>query len=460
MKNFYLIVALFVCAQGHVNAQLLNNKLIDTNTLTNDLTQRVDDTTELIKRKAEQSVDRIKPGIDKIANSTEKLIDPLIKLPQQLPILNSAGKPAFVDVEVEHGWRAVEREWLIMLDESELINLQKLPVEILEKTRFDELDLTLVRFRAPVDLDSIDALKKQLPEKFSTRLDRNHIYTSQINKTPNEVTTTSLAVPICTNDIKIGMIDTAIKADHLAFKASANKITQKNFLDEQMAQPDAHGTAVAGLLLGQGEELKPLLPNASLYSASVFYAQNEYSQGATMINLVRALNWLISENVSVINMSLAGPDNQILAKVISKTISSGKVVVAAAGNEGPAAPPMFPAAYPGVIAATAVDKEQHIYRWANRGNHIYFSTMGVSVLTARSSGGFGRESGTSMAAPIVAAFVACELVQNIAPSNLLERLSAKATDLGEQGRDPVFGVGVLDAIQKRALNISDASVSE
>ncbi len=169
-----------------------------------------------------------------------------------------------------------------------------------------------------------------------------------------------------------------------------------------------------------------------------------------MINLVRALNWLVAQNVSVINMSLAGPDNQILAKVVAKVIASGKAIVAAAGNEGPAAPPMYPAAYSNVIAATAVDREQHIYRWANRGKHIYFSALGVLVLTARSEGGYGRETGTSMAAPVVSAFMGCELQQKMSLADALKNLTTRTIDLGKKGRDDIFGYGLLDETSKAA----------
>jgi subtilisin family serine protease len=160
------------------------------------------------------------------------------------------------------------------------------------------------------------------------------------------------------------------------------------------------------------------------------------------MSLVRALDWLLGEKVSLINMSLAGPDNRILASAVAKTLASGTAIVAAVGNEGPAAPPLFPAAYPGVIAVTAVDSKSKIYRWANRGDQVYFAAPGVNIISARSDGDYGRESGTSMAAPVVAAFLACEMHQH-KRDEALALLSNKAKDLGEPGRDQVFGVGLL-----------------
>lgn len=439
MKRIYLSALIVACVQTQAQGLINTNGVLGQ---VNNVTRQIDTTAEQIRKKTERDLAQLK--LNKLVDSTGKLIDPLLKLPEQLPVLNSSGQKVFVDVEVENGWRAVQHEWLAMLNENELALLQKLPLDILEKTRFAELDLTLIRFRVPAELDSRAALKKHLPDDIVARLDRNHIYAAQADATSPAENSLSTK-PVCNDDLRIGIIDTAIKTDHPAFQTpGATKIIARDFLEDKLVKPDAHGTAVAGLLIGKGENLNPLLPKATLYSASVFYARNDYAQGATMINLVRALNWLMEEKVSVINMSLAGPDNQILAKVIAKAISTGKAIVAAVGNEGPAAPPMFPAAYPGVIAVTAVDREQKIYRWANRGNQVAFAAQGVSVLTARASGGFGRESGTSMASPVVSAFLSCELHNNkMALADAVKKLTEQAIDLGAPGRDDVFGYGLL-----------------
>lgn len=465
MKPVYFSCALFACICQPGYAQLLDTQVIDRqlDTQLEPVLRDVDDIAAQAQKNLEREALR-----DPLAQPINALVDPLLKAPLNaladvLPILTRTGATAFVEVKVESGARAVEREWVIMLDLAELALLQPLHAEIIEKTTFAGLDMAVVRFRVAPEIDSLAALKKALPAHVHDQLDRNHIYAAQAIDKPAANAAPQLR-SLCSDSLKIGMIDTAINATHPAFGNS--QIVARDFLAETFDAPRAHGTAVAGLLVGAGALtgadtlFQPLLPKATLYAASVFYPRNQYTQGATMIDLVRALNWLVGEKVSVINMSLAGPDNQVLRRVIAKVVQTGTAVVAAAGNEGPAAPPVYPAAYPDVIAVTAVDREQRIYRWANRGDYIDFAALGVSVTTARSSGGFGRETGTSIAAPIVSAFVACELVQKIAPVNVLERLTAHTIDLGEPGRDPVFGLGMLDATQKRALNSSDARVSE
>ncbi|MEN0035646.1 MAG: S8 family serine peptidase [Cellvibrio sp.] len=454
-------------ARDVISRELIDRDLINTDLITRDLLD-----TEVVNTQLDSTLRAVDDVAGKVQGKLEPVLDPLTKpvndllgsapldaIANSLPVLTRNGETAFVDVQVEDGWRAVAHEWLIMLDKTELAVLQPLHADIVEQTNFDGLDLVLVRFRVPAVLDSRGALKQKLPAHLHEQLDRNHIYAAQANATSASANNTEDFSPVCDAPVKIGMIDTAINKDHSAFAQS--KIITRDFLGEQFDAPLAHGTAIAGLLVGKGESLRALLPKATLYSASVFYARNQYAQGATMMDLVRALNWLAEENVSTINMSLAGPDNQILRAVVNKVLQQGIAIVAAAGNEGPAAPPMYPAAYTDVIAVTAVDREHKIYRWANRGDHIDFAALGVSVTTARSDGGFGRQTGTSIAAPVVSAFVACELAkQKITSAELPSVLAKKARDLGDAGRDPVFGFGFLGAAQNVTAKLTDAKVSE
>jgi hypothetical protein len=421
-------------------AQILGDRMLDTQPLLNP----VENVVRQVEREVERQLEKeVLPGVEPnaVVEEVTRVLDPLAELPKQLPILNLNGAQVFVDTEVEDGWRAVERQWLVMLEPGELALLQQLDIEILEQTQYDGLGLSLLRFRVADDLNSREALRQVLPTNLVDRFDRNHIYNPQAAKDKAQQQD-SLISSLCEHSLKVGMIDTAIQQQHPAFKHS--RITEHNFLGEEFDQPNGHGTAVAGLLVGSDHDSPARLPQATLYNASVFYTRSQYAQGATMMHLVSGLNWLMQEDVSVINMSLAGPDNQILAAVVERVSSRGKVIVAAAGNEGPASPPLYPAAYPQVISATAVDSEEKIYRWANRGDHVDFAAIGVSVLTARGDGKFGRESGTSMAAPVVSAFVACELADNNGEvTKVIESLVNKAVDLGDTGRDSVFGYGLL-----------------
>jgi hypothetical protein len=458
MKPLSLTTFFLACLCHTAVAQVLDRVESRINDVTRELERVSGDVQEAIRKTAEDelSAQRLldNPLNTPLTDAVTQTADGLAArgLANVLPILNQRGETVFVEVRVEDSWRAVEREWLMMLDQAGLEALVVLDVEIIEQTEFAGLGLQLVRFRVPGALDSYAALKKHLPVHLHEQLDRNHVYAPQATHlsspagNPATATIRVIADSGCKVQ-RIGMVDTAINTRHPAFAQS--QIELKDFAGKEFPAPLAHGTAVAGVLVGSGAELAPLLPAAHLYAASVFYPRNEYTQGATMINLVRALDWLVEKKVAVINMSLAGPDNKILALAVGKVIQAGAVIVAAAGNEGPAAPPMYPAAYPDVIAVTAVDKDRRIYRWANRGDYIDFAALGVAVLTARGDGDFGRESGTSMAAPVVAAAAACAAneTQQFPGANpvthISERLINRTTDLGVPGRDPIFGYGLV-----------------
>jgi len=103
---------------------------------------------------------------------------------------------------------------------------------------------------------------------------------------------------------------------------------------------------------------------------------------------------------------------------------------------------LYPAGYPGVIGVTAVDRKQNVYRWANRGEQVDFAALGVEVAVALAGGQYGSQSGTSLAAPVVSARLACVL-STTGLEQALAELRRKAQDLGDRGPDPIFGQGLL-----------------
>ncbi len=395
---------------------------------------------QAIKRRAEQA---LQPPDSVLRHAPAKL-------PDRLPILSADGSEAFADVRVEDGWRAVEGQWLVMLGDDELGQLKQPGIHIIDQTRLADLGLRVVRFRVDKDLDSRAALKGLLPASLVERLDRNHIYRPEEGAAGGVSRRQVPPHAVCDRKVKVGMVDTAIQTNHPSFAGA--HIIQKHFLDTTalatpFREPEAHGTAVASLLVGHGPDqtIAPL-PGATLVNASVFYSRKQQASGATLMHLIRGLNWLVSQHVDLINISMAGPDNRLLARVIERITAAGVPLVAAVGNDGPAAPPLYPAAYPDVVGVTAVDSRHQVYRWANQGEQVDFAAVGVNVAVAQNGGGFTQLSGTSMATPIVTAQLACRVVNSQAPlSDLIQTLADRAVDLGARGRDPVYGYGFLTA---------------
>jgi hypothetical protein len=252
----------------------------------------------------------------------------------------------------------------------------------------------------------------------------------------------ALEFPLAVRDLplKIGMIDSAVDINHEVFR-SAN-VNSRSFVANQNDPPAFHGTAVASIIVGSASGLQGLAPKTQLRAASVFENDDELGEITSTVNLVKALDWMVAAEVDVVNLSLAGPPNKLLEIAISRLANKNISVVAAAGNGGPVAGPQYPAAYPGVVAVTAVDSKRRAFRLANRGEYLDVAAPGVNLRHALAGGGYTASSGTSFAVPFAATAVA--LLKFSDPGvDVGARLAESAVDLGSPGKDSIYGYGLL-----------------
>ncbi|WP_319004841.1 S8 family serine peptidase [Microvirga lenta] len=243
----------------------------------------------------------------------------------------------------------------------------------------------------------------------------------------------------------VGLIDTAIDVDHEALKGQAIEILDRPGSRSDKSSRD-HGTAIAALLVGRAGSRTPgLIPQARVLAVDAFHKERGVADRADVVSLVAAIEALADREVRIINLSLSGPRNEVLKRAVEAARAKGIVLVAAAGNGGAGAEPSYPAAYPGVIAVTAVDRKLNIYRRATRGPYIDLAAPGVEILAAGSAAPGAPKSGTSYAVPFVSAAAALALASH--PGMTIEDLQAKleraAQDLGAPGRDATFGYGLV-----------------
>src|SRR5512146_189411 len=220
--------------------------------------------------------------------------------------------------------------------------------------------------------------------------------------------------------------------------------------------PSAHGTEVASLMVGRTAEFGGAAPGDALYAADVYCGS---PTGGAVDAIAEALEWLAGQQVPVINVSLVGPPNALLQQVIALLVARGFLIVAAVGNDGPAAPPLYPAAYPGVVGVTAVDARHRVIFEAERGPQVMFAAPGADIPVATLPHGFERARGTSFAAPLVAGLLADRLgsmdpasdpvaasrVDPAAARAAVAALARAAIHLGSPGRNEVFGYGLVVA---------------
>jgi hypothetical protein len=243
--------------------------------------------------------------------------------------------------------------------------------------------------------EGLKALRQASP---AIQADYNHIY-EPAGGALLPAAGVALAAPTpARQGTRIAMIDGGI-ATHPSLAAAS--IEQKGFAGA--AQPTGHGTAVGSLLVGDQGPFRGAARGAQLFVGDV-YGGNPAAGSATAI--IRALGWAASKQPSVINISLAGPDNRALARAVAVLRARGIGLVAAVGNDGPAAPPQYPASYEGVIAVTGVDTSDRVLREAGRATHLDFAAPGADMVAALPGKGFTPVRGTSFAAPFVAARLA------------------------------------------------------
>jgi len=251
--------------------------------------------------------------------------------------------------------------------------------------------------------------------------------------------------------VPMGIVDTEVA--NVAALANA-RIVRRSFLTGSDIPADsAHGTAVSLLLVGRDVEsgFSGVAPEAALHAAAIMRRNGDH-EGTNTLMLAQALDWLAASRVRVINLSLGGPGDALMARIFEKLVRLPLVVVAAAGNGGPDAAPSFPAAYPGVIAVTATNAADEPYANANHGGYITIAAPGEDIWIpdrndAKASGeAAGRYvSGTSFSAAIVSGTVSRMLAsaQDWDTVAVKRHLCRHARDLGAPGVDPVSGCGLL-----------------
>ena len=266
----------------------------------------------------------------------------------------------------------------------------------LHESRLDSLGLDLVILGAPKGMAARDALRRLRTLDPQGQYDLDHLYAGAGQAVAAAGVEAGAGSAPGGGTARIGLLDTGVDRRHPAFAGAS--IEQRGFAPGGLT-PAAHGTAVASLIVGATHSFHGAAPGASLLAADVYGAG---PTGGSADAIVQGLGWMAENHVRVINISLVGPSNLTLGAALRALIDRGVLIVAPVGNDGPAAPPLYPAAYPGVIAVTGVDRRGKVLLEAGRAGHVDFEAPGADIEAAKPGGGFARVRGTSFAAPIVA----------------------------------------------------------
>ncbi len=249
--------------------------------------------------------------------------------------------------------------------------------------------------------------------------------------------------------VRVMVIDTGVDKDHPDLRGRIAKIA--NFVEggEKSFAQDRHGTAVAGIIgarANDGVGIFGIAPDAELLAAKACW-YSQANNGAALCSswtLAKALDFAITSDSHVINMSLSGPADSLLERLLRAAESRGIIVVAAAAQDADA--PGFPALMNFVTAVVASNARAQVRVpvWAS--DKILLAAPGIEILTTAPRESYDFLSGSSLAAAHVSGVVALLLEHQprLTQSELWALLTATARPVSMPVGATVAVVVVVD----------------
>ena len=208
-----------------------------------------------------------------------------------------------------------------------------------------------------------------------------------------------------------------------------------------------HGTHVSGIIAAVADNAiggSGVAPQARILPIRVL---DSLGSGDSK-DVSKAVRFAVDSGVKVINLSLGGAtESTSLTAAIQYAVDRNVLVVAAAGNGAADSTPKWPAASDLALAVTAVDRNNSVTSFDQRGEYIDLAAPGSSILSTASND-YKIQSGTSMAAAFVtgAAALLFAAQPSITAAQVRDVLQRTATDIGALGRDTTFGYGLVNLV--------------
>lgn len=251
---------------------------------------------------------------------------------------------------------------------------------------------------------------------------------------------------------KVAVVDTGVDTAHPDL--TGNLLPGASFVAGSSAATDGngHGTHIAGIIGAKRNNsigIAGMMPTTKVVPVKVLDANGT----GTVANVVNGIVWAAGQNVDAINLSLGmlGHDD-VLHTAVQYANNRGVLVVVAGGNERTEGSPIeYPAAYNEVLAVSATNWLDGIAWFSNSNNYIDVAAPGDEVISTipvspYNSNSYDYKSGTSMAAPHVAALAAGlrQLKPDLTVGQLKTIITTTATDKGAAGIDNDYGHGFIN----------------
>ncbi|GHE43772.1 type VII secretion-associated serine protease mycosin [Streptomyces capitiformicae] len=264
--------------------------------------------------------------------------------------------------------------------------------------------------------------------------------------------------------ITVAVLDTGVDDEHPDL--AGNVLPTKDMVGFGASRGDRawarHGTAMAGIIAGHGHGVNNgdgvlgIAPEAKILPVRVILEDGDSARSkarSTRGNaLAEGIRWAADQGADVINLSLGDDSKSAHPEpsedaAVQYALKKGSVVVASAGNGGEKGDHVsYPAAYPGVIAVTAVDEYGTRAAFSTRRWYATVSAPGVDVVIADPDRKYYEGWGTSAAAAFVSGAAALIKAAHpgLTPAQVKRLLEDTARDTPTGGRDDSRGFGFVD----------------
>ncbi|WP_053096185.1 S8 family peptidase [Frateuria defendens] len=214
----------------------------------------------------------------------------------------------------------------------------------------------------------------------------------------------------------------------------AGQLAQRRDFVGDGYRAELHGTAVAGIIVARmdnGLGIAGVAPRARLFALRACWqtAADDMAAACNSFTLAKALHYALEQRVRILNLSLAGPRDRLLERLLDVALARGVAVVGAVDEA--TADGGFPASHPGVLAV-AGERAGPAFDGA-------LHAPGADIPTTRPGARWGLVAGSSFAAAEVSGLVALlrELSPGLSPAQLRDALGPR-TELGLAARRPTM----------------------
>lgn len=251
--------------------------------------------------------------------------------------------------------------------------------------------------------------------------------------------------------VKVALVDTGVDLSHPDLEGRVVKAGNFVAWGEQAFTGDAHGTAIAGVVAAGANNHQGIVgvaPEAELLALKACWHDPPGSREAVCnsYTLAQAIDFAMKEGAQVMNMSLAGAPDPILARLLEKALEQG-IVVVAASSEAPEGED-FPASLDGVLAVRVATRQGEL-RSPLQGKHPspVLAAPGVDILTTAPRGAYDFFTGSSFAAAQVSGVAALLLEQrkDLKPEEIRSLLASTARPVGPGSGNPEPAGRLIDA---------------